>query len=347
MGDPGNSEMGRLIREVCRRPLGSRLRLCEGMMQSPTYLLQAGDQPLGDAEVRSVKGTGGLSVWAESDASLGGVWVPLFTGHEQASAYVSRQDLRPPEGRRFQWVRHEPGQVYEVLQGIPCFAGVWLDPGAQSRVRLDWAEVNALSERRLPADIPVLYTLPVDGYRLPEGTRCRIGHLDERVFGFQGRQVIFPEAGDLELQDFRKLVQVDLDEDETAWAPCRHFVAFLRRVVAGGKAGARRHEHALVQSLIAFEMYGEAEAFCSRLAGEDGRASYALAQLSLIFRRSGRLESCIEVCRNGLREHPAEPMLYRNLVLSHAQMENLEEAREVARRGLRWFPDDATLIRFV
>ena len=204
----------------------------------------------------------GLSVWAEGDPELDGVWVPVFTSKERASEYVLRRGLHRVETGQFQWVRHEPGQVYSLLQGVTCFAGIYLNPEGEGGVRVEWPEVNALSEGRIPAEIPVLRELPIDECVLPEGVQCRVGRLDRRVFGFDGKQVIFPSAGRLELQDFRSLVRLNLNDDDLAWAPCRHFAAVLRGALDAAHPPEPEREELLMSSLIQFEMYGEAEAAC-------------------------------------------------------------------------------------
>ncbi|OGR60061.1 MAG: hypothetical protein A2X36_06445 [Elusimicrobia bacterium GWA2_69_24] len=347
------AEIEEVILEAYSKPLASRRPLFRGILGAPTYLLRVGSEELADDDVRVLAGAGAeertssLAVWAEGDALLGGVWVPVFTSEEKASTYVAARGLRHPPGKQLQWVRHEPGQVYGLLETIPCFAGVYLNPEKDGGVRLEWLEVNALSESRVPPEAPLLRSLPDEECALPEGIRCRVGHLDRKVFGFDGRQVIFPEFGNLELQDFRSLVQLRLEDGDSAWAPCRHFAAVLRRLLERCRERASDCEDLFLQSLILFEMYGEAEAACSRLAVTPERRSYALDNLALVFRRSGRIENCVDVCRHGLREFPAEAPLYRNLVLALAQLEDLEGARKAARQGLGHFPDDATLQRFV
>jgi len=346
------AELDNVVREAQVRPLASRASLFECLLKSPTYLLRIGEEKLSDDEQRILRGDGAsgcssLSIWAEADAALDGVWVPIFTSEAHASSYVARRALRPPSGRQLHWVRHEPGQVYGLLEAVPCFAGLFLNPEEQGGVRVEWPEANALSEDRLPPDIPVLRSLPVEECPLPRGLPCRVGHLDRKVFGFGGRQVIFPEAGGLELQDFRSLVHLSLDDGEEAWAPCRHFVSVLRGLADGESPEREALEEALLGALISFEMYGEAEAACVRFAADPGRRPSAISKLALVLRRSGRLESCVAVCREGLRDHPDELELYRNLVLSLAQMEELEAAREFSRKGAARFPENETLLRFL
>jgi tetratricopeptide (TPR) repeat protein len=238
-------------------------------------------------------------------------------------------------------------RVYAIVQTISRFAGVVLDPQDSSGgVRLDWADINALSEGRLPREAPVLYDLPIGSYRVPEGTQCVFGSLDPRL-RIQGRQALFPDVGLGQVQDCRKLVRINVDGSEPVWTPCRHFASAVKHFLhhANGDEGA--HVDVLARSLIEFELYGEAEAFCLRLAEQHDDDVYPYVMLCEVYRRSGRLEQCIETCRRGLDLDPRQRALYIAQAVAHAQLEDMTAARDVARRGLQAFPDEISLQRFL
>lgn len=287
-----------------------------------------------------------VSLWAEPDRRGEGIWVPVFSGSEGVSEYAERESSSLPCGRHLQWMRHKPGQLFGLLQSIPCFAGIYLHGDEGGRVRIDWPEVQSLSEKRVPADAPVLYALPVESYTLPEGTKCLWGDLDGFADRLSGKQVIFPQAEKPDLQDFRRLVRLNLEGEDPVWTPCRHFVSAARRFMEDRPEDAALHLDVLVRSLVRFEMFGEAEGVCRGLV--DGRhAAFAMTTLSQVLKRIGRLEDCIEVCREGLGRFPEERLFYVNQALAHAQMEDLELARNVAKKGAELFPADPALRRFL
>lgn len=340
------SELSALLRQAARDPLASRRALHAALLRSPTYLLHLGERPLGPGETRVVRGQDAFSLWADVEPEFEGVWVPVFTQRKNVSAYISARAIKPPPGREFQWMRHGPGKVYGLLQGIQRFAGILLDPDGPASVRLDWPEVNALSEGRLPAEAPVLCALPLAAYRPPEGAQCVFGPLPEAARAAQGRCVLFPEAGSPSPQDYRRLVRLDLGSEGAAWTPCRHLAAALRSFSQRG-GGEAAHLEALGRCLLEFELFGEAEAFCMRLLEGGEQKAYARALLAVAFRRTGRLAQCIETCQRGIRENPQEKSFYLNQALAHAQLEEMSAAREVAKEGLRLFPGEEALQRFL
>ncbi|HVE14400.1 MAG TPA: hypothetical protein VNI01_13455, partial [Elusimicrobiota bacterium] len=222
------AELAALARQAAVEPLASRRDLHAALLRAPTYLLHLGDKPLAPGQTRVVRGQESFSLWADMDPELEGVWVPVFTQRRGVSAYIAARSLQPPEGREFQWMRHGPGKVYALLQGIPRFAGIVLDPDGHGGARVDWAEVNALSEGRMPPEAPVRRGLPLSSYKPPPDTRCVWGPLPAGADGEGGRCVLFPQAGTPASQDYRRLVRLDLDDGGPAWTPCRHFIAALR-----------------------------------------------------------------------------------------------------------------------
>ncbi|PCI37459.1 MAG: hypothetical protein COB53_06285 [Elusimicrobia bacterium] len=327
------SLLAECIQAAAADSFAPRKSLFEALLAQKTYLL--------DAETKDSCDGSELNLWAEEDSDLGGIWVPLFSTAESAMGYA--QSLQTEDALRC--VSQAPGRVFELLTAIPRIAGVRLDPPGEEVAGLEWSELRALSEGRLPDEGPHLYDLPDGPFPMPSGLRGRFGQLEASRVGFKGRQVVFPDEAPLALEDFRRWVRLTLDDHEEAWTPCRHFAALMRRKASFDHDPQLETE--LIAALIEFEMYGDAEAVCGRLVLEPGRAGFSLGQLARIYRRSGRLDECLRICEEGLLDYPDEAALYRNLTLGRAELEDLEGAREAARGGLERFPLDATLRRFV
>lgn len=325
------------IRAAARDALAPRAPLYEALLSSSTYLLHARTES-GEDPATSIE-PADLNLWAESDTELGGIWIPAFSTPEAAARYAATLDSED----ELHWVSQKPGGVYALLAAIPRLAGVRLDPPGEDGPGLEWDELHALAQGRVPPDGPRLYELPDGPYRMPDGLRGRFGHVAPERVGFDGRQVVFPDEAPLALEDFRRWVRLTLDDGQQAWTPCRHFAALLRRQADRDRDFSL--ETVLLAALVEFEMYGDAEALCARLVVEPGRAGFALGELAGIYRRSGRLESALRVCREALCDHPGEASLHRNLALALAELEDLPGAREAARSGLARFPTDAVLRR--
>ena len=319
-----------VIRSAAADAFASRSPLYEALLSSEIYMLHA-----------EKEGSDDLNLWAESDSDLGGVWVPLFSSPESAVRYAETfetEDQLSP-------VLQDPKKVYALLATIPRIAGIRLDPNGDDAVGLEWCELHALSQGRVPDEGPRLYELPDGPFQMPDGLRGRFGKLEASRVGFEGRQVVFPDEAPLALEDFRRWVRLTLDDGEDAWTPCRHFAALLHRKTK--QEHQPELEEEFLAALIEFEMYGDAEAFCATLVVEPCRAAYSLGKLAEVYRKSGRVEECCRLCEEALLDYPEEIELYCNLALGRAELKDLEGARKIANEGLKQFPDDAILRRFV
>lgn len=340
--------LDRLVADAAREPLAPRAELFGRLSGAPAYALRLGEASSDDGARVALKASQEVSLWAEPDAGVpGAVWVPVFTSPERVRAFVERRGLQAPEGREFQWLECSAAGLCALIEEIPCLAGAWLDGGPPAGVRLERPELRALAEGRAPPEAPVLYSLPTDALRLPEGLRCLLGREARSVPGVPGRPVLFPEAGEPSPEDFRRLVQIDVDDPSgPAWTPCRHLAAALAALAGGA---GEEFDEALLRSLTAFEMYGEAEALCLRFADapELGRRASAWATLAEVLLRVGRLDACIEACRRGAAEGRDRREFYLHQAQALAQKEELQAAREVARRGAERFPRDEAIRRFL
>ncbi|MFA5138803.1 MAG: hypothetical protein WC728_06165 [Elusimicrobiota bacterium] len=346
LGRPVSERLDGFTREAAREPLSSRRELYGELLRCPTYLLHCGEKPVDGTETRSFHSGDTFSVWADPDCGSGGVWIPVFSREEHVSAFVAQRGLAGQRGEHWQWMRHDPGRVYGLLHDVPCLSGILLSPGISGGVRLEWPEVDALSAGHPPDEAPVLYEMPAEGYRIPEGTDCRWGELDGELSPPGGRQLLFPEAGRPERHEFRRLVRLRLEGAEPAWTPCRHLTAALRSF-ARRCGDAPEYEALLLAALAHFGMAGEAEAACRRAMARRERRPIAFSILSKVLLRSGRLDECVEVCKEGMAECPEERSLYLHRTLAHAQLEDLDAAREVARGALSRFPECEELERFL
>ncbi len=330
---PMSAELSRLCDEARRRPLASRARLHAGLRGAKVTVIgvSKGDDAPAD---------GGLEVWADRDPVLGGVWVPVFTDPTASEAFAERAK-RPPD-RTLRPATGNAVELFSSLLEVPCFAGVRLDPEGAVSTRLERGDVCALSDKLIPEEAPVLHALAGPAVELPAGIACRFGE-PEPGYGPQGRRAVFPEAPGLVLQDFRSLVELELG-GEPAWAPCRNYASALAaaRLPPGERA---RLDEALIEALVAFGMYGEAEALCGKALEDGGRRRWALGHRGRVLRRAGRLFECVDFCKEALAECPEEARLYRSLALAYAELEDMAAARAAARRGLAHHPEDATLRR--
>jgi len=164
-----------------------------------------------------------------------------------------------------------------------------------------------------------------------------------------GSQVLFKDGGPIKSEDFRKLVCLRLGEgrDDVAWTPCRHFTGVLRKWLKKDPSTWGILVDVLLRSEMAFEMYGEAEALCEWLQAQDTNEAYAWVFLSAIYGRTGRLQSCAELCEKGIWKYSKERAFYLNQARAFAQLDDRAGAQEAARRGLALFPEDQALGRFI
>jgi len=76
-------------------------------------------------------------------------------------------------------------------------------------------------------------------------------------------------------------------------------------------------------------------------------ASIAFAQLAEEYRRSGRLEDAVQVCRAGLARHPEYPSARLTLGRALVTLGQFDDAREEFERVIREAPDNLAALRAV
>lgn len=329
-----------LIRRASLNPRLPRTALYKELLRSETYLLTV-DAPLADGEMRRVtKPDSSFPVWADKDPELGGVWVPVFPARDRVRDFVAARRLKTPKGKEFLWMGHMPGQVFGLLRGVRRFAGIklFLDPGVS--VSVPWTEVRALSEGKIADESQKVYELPLERLVIPAGARLSFGRLKPWAGEDAPALMLMPDAGKFAPEDLRRLVRLPLGEKH-AWMPVRHFLQMMRRLQALGGEGNRYLED-LFASLLAFEMYGEAEALCEWFETR-GHEAYAWVGLSAIYGRSERMDECAELCLRGLAKYPEERSFHVNGIRALAALGRLEEASRCAETAVRRFPDDQVL----
>lgn len=328
-----------LIRRAARDPRAARAPLYKELLRSETYLLTV-DDPIQKGETRRVtRADASFPVWADKDPKLGGVWVPIFPARDRVREFVVARGIRAPKDKEFLWMGHMPGQVFALMRGIRRFAGLKFCLDRETFVELSWAEVRELSQGRLPAESPVCCDLPLDRLVIPAGERLSFGRL--RPWAGEENPILLtmPAAGKFRPEDTRRLVRLPLGDGRRAWTPCRHFIQILHLL---REAGAERAVESIVGSLIAFEMYGEAEALCEWLAVR-GREAYAWLVLSAVYGRAGRLEDCAELCGRAVLRYPGERAFHVNGLRALAALGRREEALLRAESAHSLFPEDATV----
>ena len=329
-----------LIRRAYLDPRQPRAALYRELLRSETYLLTV-DAPLEEGEVKRVtKSDASFPVWADKDPELGGVWVPVFPARDRVRDFVAARGLKTPKGKEFLWMGHMPGQVFGLLRGVPRFAGIKLilDPG--TFVSVPWTEVRALSEGKIVDGGPKRYELPFDRLVIPAGARLSFGKMKPWPGEEKPVLLLMPDAGKFAPEDLRRLVRLPLGEKH-AWMPVRHFLQMMRRLQALNGEGGRYLED-LFASLLAFEMYGEAEALCEWFEHR-GHEAYAWVGLSAIYGRCGRMAECAELCVRGLAKYPGERSFYINGIRALAAIGRTEEASRCAEAAVRRFPGDEVL----
>jgi hypothetical protein len=326
-----------LIRRAARDPRASRASLYKELMRSETYLLTV-DEPLAEGVVKKVsRPDASFPVWADKDPEFGGVWVPVFPARDRVREFVLARALRAPSGKEFLWMGHLPGQVFGLLRGVRRFAGIRLRLDDEACVSLSWSEVRALSEGRAPVDSPRLFELPQDRLVIPAGARLSFGRLAPWEGEPKPVLLSMPGAGKFRPEDLRRLVRLPLGEGH-AWTPCRHYLQMLKALRGNEEEGGRWLE-GLLGAMIAFEMYGEAEAMCDWLEHR-GQRAYAWLALSAVYGRSGRMEECADLCRRALERFPGEKAFHLNGLRALIALGRLEEAQRRALSARELFPGD-------
>jgi hypothetical protein len=329
-----------LIRRAACDPRRPRTALFKELLRSETYLLTV-DTPLDEGEVKRVsKPDASFPVWADKDPELGGVWVPVFPARDRVRDFVAARKLQTPRGKEFLWMGHMPGQVFGLLRGVSRFAGIklFLDPGVS--VSVPWSEVRALSEGKVDDDGPRRYELPFDRLVIPAGARLSFGKMKPWAGEEKPVLLLMPDAGRFAPEDLRRLVRLPLGEKH-AWVPVRHFLQILRRLKTMNGEGDRYLED-LFASLLAFEMYGEAEALCEWFEHR-GHQAYAWIGLSAIYGRCGRMDECAALCRRAVAKYPEERSFHVNGIRALTALGRTEEAARCATAALARFPEDKVL----
>ena len=329
-----------LIRRAACDPRRPRTALYKELLRSETYLLTV-DAPLAEGEIKRVaKSESSFPVWADKDPELGGVWVPVFPARDRVRDFVAARGLKTPRGKEFLWMGHMPGQVFSLLRGVSRFAGIklFLDPGVS--VSVPWNEVRALSEGKIVDDAPRRYELPFDRLVIPAGARLSFGRMKPWPGEEKPVLLLMPDAGRFAPEDLRRLVRLPLG-GKHAWVPVRHFLQILRRLKATNGEGDRYLED-LFASLLAFEMYGEAEALCEWFEHR-GHEAYAWVGLSAIYGRCGRMDECAALCKRAIAKYPSERAFYINGVRALTALGRVEEAARYAAAAVARFPGDSVL----
>src|SRR5947209_770275 len=103
------------IRQASDHPRHSRAPLYRELLRSETFLLTV-DKPLTQEQVtRVTRGDESFPIWADKDAELGGVWVPVFAARDAVADFVSARRLNAPKGKEFLWMGHKPGAIFGLL----------------------------------------------------------------------------------------------------------------------------------------------------------------------------------------------------------------------------------------
>ncbi len=325
------------IRQANVCPRASRRRLYKELLRSDTYLLNIGEPVEGERVLRLSHRADPVSVWADRDPELGGVWVPVFPARDTVSRFVTIRELTCPEGREFLWMALGPRKVFPLLLGVDCFAGIHLYLDDSRRVAIPWGDVKALSEGRLPDESPAVFEAPVAKLPIPPGTRVAFG----RLAGSEARLLCVPQAGHFRPEDMRRMVRVQVPGG-AALTPCRHFLQLLRLVKGGAGGDSGRYYEDLLRALVAFEMYGEAESLCHWLAKKQNEA-YAWVFLSAVYGRTGRFDECADICRRGAEKYPDEKAFPINGAKALITLGRRDEAARFLAPARERFPDDVQI----
>ena len=331
-----------LIEQASDYPKHSRSNLFKELLQSETFLLNLGNPLKGSEPTRMSWSNESFDIWADKDPEMGGIWVPVFAARDAVAQYVEAKGLRAPSGKEFLWMENAPGEVFTILRGINCFAGLSLHLDADRAVALPWPEVKALSEGRIPGENFAIYPLPTESLSIPSGVKVVSGRLAAQ--GTQGKVLCVPEAGHFRADDLRKLVRLDFGESEPSWMACRHFLQVMRHLRPSRTDGAVCYFEDLLDCMIGFEMYGDGEALCEWLV-DKGQEALAWVYLAKIFAVTGRLEECVNLCRRAEARYPEERAFFINEGRALLGLGRAQEARRVLDDALTKFPNDVILLQ--
>jgi hypothetical protein len=333
-----------MIRQAAEHPRHARVGLFKELLRSETFLLTV-DEPIAEESVTRVSHADEtLPVWADKDPELGGVWVPVFPSRDSVSGFVSKRKLKAPKGQEFLWMGHQPGAIFALLRGVPCFAGMRLHLDHNSVVDVPWSQVRELSEGRVPTDGPELYDMPVARLTLPRGMKLAFGTCDAGPEQPRAKLLCLPDAGHFKVDDTRKLVRLPL-ADGPAWMACRHFLQVLKYLKdgsGGAKGPGNRYVEDLLCSLMSFQMFGEAEALCVLII-EKGGEMYGWLALAAIYGRTGRLSECAELCVRASERYPDETAFPLNGARALVKLDKKDEAAGMLQAALERQPTDARL----
>lgn len=331
-----------LIKQSARFPRHPRKALYRELLRSETFLLTVGVPIDRDRIMRLGGANDTFSVWADRDAELGGVWVPIFPARDSVSDFVTSGGLKAPAGQELLWMEHEPGQAFTLLRSVECFAGVRLYLDRAHQLALSWSQVKSLSQGLMPTDTPEIYELPLERLDLPEGLRLAFGRVD--AGGSEGKLLCLPEAGHFRIEDTAKLVRVDLAAQGSVLVACRHFLQILRYLRGRTHGDAGRYVEDLLRSLETFQMYGEAESLCEWLATK-GNEAYAWIHLAAIYGKEGKLNQCAILCRRGRAKYPEQKSFPINEARALVALHRENEAKGVVETALERFPNEPALLK--
>ncbi len=332
-----------VIRQAADHPRHSRGPLYRELLRSETFLLTV-DKPLTAEKVtRVTRNNETFPVWADRDAELGGVWVPVFPARDVVARFVTSRGLRTPKGKEFLWMGHKPGAVFGLMRGVRCFAGMRLFLEDGSFVSIPWTDVQVLSEGRVPSERPEVYELPLTKLVLPAGTKLAFGCVSVGPDEPRAKLLCLPDAGHFRADDVRKLVKLPLSSVGTTWMACRHFIQVLRYLRAQGAPSDGAYMDELLTAMIGFQMFGEAEALCEQLASH-GREAYAWNALASVYAREGKLADCAALCRQGAAKYPDETTFAASGARALHRLGRGAEAKALLEDALRRRPGDPRLL---
>ncbi|MBI5624430.1 MAG: hypothetical protein HY924_11685 [Elusimicrobia bacterium] len=325
-----------LIRQASEEPRHDRKALFKELLRSEVFLLNIGAPVQESRTVKLAADSAPFMVWADKDPELGGSWVPVFAARDTVSEFVLARGLEAPGGQAFLWMGFETAQIFNLLLGVECFAGVRLFVTPSCFVTLGWTEVKALSQGKLPLS-PERYEVPAVQLELTEGLKVSCGRLKEG----EDQILAVPEAGRFRAEDVRKLVRTALGGSE-GWMPCRHYLQVLRYLWGKGAQDSDEYLGSLLECLIGFEMYGEAESLC-RWLGPNRNEAHSWKRLAHIFSKTGRFQECARLCGRGIEKYPEErffPVCGARALLDAGLK---DEARKMISAGLERFHGDEDL----
>jgi hypothetical protein len=327
-----------LIQHAADHPRHSRMSLYKELLHSETFLLNLG-APIADAQTQRMSWSNdSFDIWADKDPEMGGIWIPVFVARDTITQYVSDRRLKAPAGKEFLWMENAPGQVFALLKGVDCFAGLTLFLDSKRAIPLPWTDVKALSEGRIPGAEPHLYESPLGRLVLPFSAKIALGTI--KVGGVANRMLCLPAAGHFSGEDMRKLVRLTVENVGQVYTTCRHYIQILRHTKANQSGGLEE----ILECLFRFEMYGEAEALCSALVHR-GKESLAWPYLAAIYLKCGKLSECAELCQKAGRKFPDERAFLLHGVRALAALGRGPEALKWLKEAESRFAGDSLLMQ--